>query len=95
MESNDVFINSCIFKDTLLSIFEIAPNAILSGGAVRDIVISNKPKDYDFYFYSQDDFNASLENLLCKGFRVTDSNYYTMTGELFFKWRVYRNSINF
>lgn len=55
--------------------------AVLTGGACRDILIGVEPKDYDLFFLNKQSLHDTLDLMLSKGWKTTDSKFYTITLE--------------
>jgi hypothetical protein len=57
----------------------VQTNAILAGGAIRDLFLSEEPKDYDFFFLSKQDLQDAISFMISNGWKAVDSRFYTIT----------------
>lgn len=65
--------------DAIYEILNLSNGIYLAGGSIRDYYIGEIPKDYDFYFKSNDDFNNALNYILSIGGKCYNSKFYTMS----------------
>lgn len=74
------FVKNKINLDPIIQeILSLVPGTYLSGGAVRDIHLGLKPKDYDLYFKDKESYNTVLNYLIGSGAKAIDSKWVTIT----------------